>query len=68
MPLIEAGHAADLPELAIRYVISNPVLPTTEIGIATIDELQRAAAAVNRGPLPGEALARIRQIQASFVA
>jgi len=68
MPLIEAGHAADLPELAIRYVISNPTLPTTEIGIATIDELQRAAAAVNRGPLPAEAQARIKQIQAGFVA
>jgi aryl-alcohol dehydrogenase-like predicted oxidoreductase len=46
----------------------RPTLPTTEIGIATIDELQRAAAAVNRGPLPAEALARIKQIQASFTA
>lgn len=68
MPLVEAGHAADLPELAMRYVISYPTLPTTEIGIATIDELRRAAAAVNKGPLPGEALVWIKQIQASFVA
>lgn len=67
-PLVEAGHAADLPELAVRYVISNPVLSTTEIGIATMDELQRAAAAVDKGPLPEEALERIRAIQADFAA
>ena len=66
MPLVEAGHAADLPELAMRYVISNPLLPTTEIGIATLDELQRAAAAVNKGPLPAEALQQVKLIQASF--
>ena len=68
IPLIEAGYAASLPELAIRYVISNPVLPTTEIGIATLEELQQAAAAVNKGPLSDDALAQIKKIQAAFVA
>lgn len=67
-PLIEAGHAGTLPELAIRYVISNPALPTTEIGIATLEELQMAAAAVNKGPLAHEALAQIKQVQAGFAA
>ena len=67
IPLIEAGYAASLPELAIRYVISNPVLPTTEIGIATLEELQQAAAAVNKGPLSDDALAQIKKIQAAFV-
>jgi aryl-alcohol dehydrogenase-like predicted oxidoreductase len=65
-PLVEAGHAANLPELAIRYVISNPLLSTTEIGIATVEELQQAAAAVNTGPLSDEALTQIRTIQAGF--
>lgn len=64
-PLIEAGFANDLPELAIRYTISNPTLPTIEVGIATIDELKNAAAAVNKGPLPQPALDRIREIQMS---
>jgi aryl-alcohol dehydrogenase-like predicted oxidoreductase len=68
VPLIEAGFAASLPELAIRYVISNPVLSTTEIGIATIEELQQAAAAVNKGPLCGEALTQVKEIQAGFSA
>jgi len=67
MPLVKAGHAGSLIELAIRYVISNLALPTTEIGIATLDELQQATAAVNKGPLSADALAAIKQVQAGFV-
>jgi hypothetical protein len=44
------------------------LLPTIEVGIATINELQGAAASVNKGPLPAEALERIRQIQSGFAA
>ena len=65
-PLVAAGHAASLPELAVRYAISNPALSTVEIGIATLDELQQATAAVNKGPLSTEVLAEIRAIQAGF--
>ncbi len=65
-PVLKAGHAASLPELAVRYVISNAALPTVEIGIANIDELQKAAVAVNKGPLPADALRDIRSIQAGF--
>jgi len=65
-PVVAAGHAASLPEMAIRYAISNPTLSTTEIGIATLDELQKAADAVNKGPLSDEALAAIKDIQNSF--
>lgn len=68
IPLVETGHAANLPELAVRYVISNPALVTTEIGIATIDELQQAASAVNKGPLSVEALDKIRKVQSGFAA
>lgn len=67
-PLIDAGHAENLPELAIRYVIANPWLSTTEIGIATLDELQKAAGAINQGPLSLEALGQINQIRAGFTA
>jgi len=66
-PLIDDGIAGSLPELAVRYVISNPILPTTEIGIATLEQLQLATAAINRGPLDSDALARIKSIQATLV-
>lgn len=64
--LIDEGVAASLPELAIRYAISNENLPTTEIGIASIEEVQKAAAAVNKGPLSADTLDTIRQIQAGL--
>ena len=67
-PVIDAGHAASLPELAVRYVIANPALSTTEIGIATLGELQQAAEAINKGPLPPPALALIDELRAGFVA
>ena len=66
-PLVEEGFAQSLPELALRYAISNPTLPTTEIGIATQEQIQLAAEAVNRGPLSADALSEIKEIQASLV-
>ena len=65
-PLVAAGHAASLPELAIRYAISHPALSTTEIGIATLDEFQQAVDAVNRGPLSKDVLAEIKSVQMGF--
>ena len=67
-PLIEEGYAKDLPELAIRYAISNSELPTVEIGIAKIEELKEAVKSTNNGPLSTEALSQIQKIQASFVS
>ena len=66
-PLVEEGVVTTLPELAVRYVISNPALPTTEIGIANLEQLQQAADAVNRGPLDDDTLARIKMIQSELV-
>jgi len=65
-PLIDEGIVATLPELAVRYAISNAALPTTEIGIANLEQLQQAADAVNRGPLGNEALARVKTLQAEL--
>ena len=67
-PLVAAGHAENLPELAVRYVISIPALSTMEIGIATLEELRLAADAVNKGPLSEDVLTRIRDIQAGIAA
>lgn len=66
--LIDDRMAETLPELAVRYAISHPTLSTVEIGIATLEQVQHATAAVEKGPLPPEALARIRDIQSSFAA
>lgn len=67
-PLVDDGVAASLPELSIRYTISHPTLSTVEVGIANLEQLTGAAAAVEKGPLPPDALARIRDIQSGFAA
>ena len=65
-PLLGEAHCQSLPEMAIRYVIANPALSTTEIGIATLDEVQQATAAINKGPLSTEVLTKIDQVRVGF--
>lgn len=66
-PLVAEGHAADLVELATRYVITQPSLSTTQVGVATYEQVAGAIAAVEKGPLGPAALARISEIQQTFV-
>ncbi|WP_424810714.1 aldo/keto reductase [Roseococcus sp. YIM B11640] len=58
-PLIEAGYAKDLVELALRYAIGPSEISTALVGTSSLAELDHAVAAVKKGPLPAEALARI---------
>ena len=55
-----------LVELAIRYVVSQPLVSTLQVGMATVAEFEGAAAAVNEGPLAADVLARIGEVQAGF--
>lgn len=65
-PLLDGAHVTNLPEMALRYVIANPALSTTEIGIATLDELQQAKSAIDKGPLSSDALLKIEEIRSGF--
>jgi aryl-alcohol dehydrogenase-like predicted oxidoreductase len=58
-PLVEEGHAASLAELAIRFAITPPEMGTALIGTASLDQLDQAIAAAERGPLPPPVLERI---------
>jgi aryl-alcohol dehydrogenase-like predicted oxidoreductase len=58
-PLIRQGLAGSLTELAQRFVIANPAVTTMLVGYSTLDQLEQAAAAVNKGPLPAESLKRL---------
>ena len=66
-PMVREGYAASLTELAMRFAIATRKLSTTEIGLASIEELEAAIAAVEKGPLGEPALARLKQLQAGFV-
>jgi aryl-alcohol dehydrogenase-like predicted oxidoreductase len=67
-PLLEAGHARSLVELAIRFAISEQTLSTTLVGLATLEQLETAAEAAALGPLPAAALAEMRAIRERFTA
>jgi L-galactose dehydrogenase/L-glyceraldehyde 3-phosphate reductase len=66
-PLIDEGHADSLIEASLRYVIANPAISTVLIGIATLEQFEYAAKAINKGPLSAAALARAAELQKGFV-
>ncbi len=65
--VVKKGYAQSLVEASIRYVLSNPQLSTTLVGLSTLDQLDHAAQSAKKGPLPAEALQLIATIQRRFV-
>jgi aryl-alcohol dehydrogenase-like predicted oxidoreductase len=66
-PLVEEGHAGSLVEASLRYVIAHPAVSTVLIGIATLEQFEIAARAIEKGPLPKAALDRAAELQRGFV-
>jgi aryl-alcohol dehydrogenase-like predicted oxidoreductase len=64
--LVREGYAASLVEAAICFAIGKPEISTVLVGISNLDQLEQAAAAAERGPLPAEASERLRQVWASL--
>jgi aryl-alcohol dehydrogenase-like predicted oxidoreductase len=64
--LVEKGFADSLVEASIRFVLSNPKLSTTLVGLSTLEQLEIAARSAGRGPLPAEALEIISGVQQGF--
>src|SRR5260370_702380 len=66
-PLVREGFADSLIEFAVRLVILHEAGSTALVGISTLEHLEYAAAAANKGPLPREAIERIAEAQNSFL-
>jgi aryl-alcohol dehydrogenase-like predicted oxidoreductase len=66
-PLVREGFADSLVEAAIRFAIANGGVSTALVGYSTLDQLEYAAAAVNKGPLPPAALDRLRTLHDDFI-
>ncbi|MEM8686761.1 MAG: aldo/keto reductase [Pseudomonadota bacterium] len=64
--LLGAAECESLVELAIRYVTSNAKVPTFQVGLATVQQFQKAAEAVEKGALPAAVLSDIAELQAGF--
>jgi len=66
MPLVKEGFAASLTEAATRFALSHPGMGTILVGMATPQQFEAALAAVQKGPLPQAALARVSALQQAF--
>jgi len=53
-----------LPELAMRFVVSNPDISCVLTGARSAEQVEENAAAVGRGPLPRDILERVDAIAA----
>ncbi len=66
-PLVREGFADSLVEAAIRFAIGNNAVSTALVGYSTLEQLEYAAAAANKGPLPTAALDRLGTLHNSFI-
>jgi aryl-alcohol dehydrogenase-like predicted oxidoreductase len=57
--LVKEGHAGSLVEASLRFVIAHEAVSTVLLGYSSLEQLEYAAAAVARGPLPPAALDRL---------
>jgi aryl-alcohol dehydrogenase-like predicted oxidoreductase len=66
-PLVREGFAANLAEVAVRFVISHSGISTVLVGMATPAEFEQALTAVEKGKLPAAALALLADLQRGFI-
>ncbi len=61
-PLVDEGYAESLVEAALRFPLATEAVSTVLLGYSSLEQLEYAAAAVETGPLPPEALERLSSI------
>jgi aryl-alcohol dehydrogenase-like predicted oxidoreductase len=50
--LVKQGIVQSLPEAAIRFALSKPELSVAMVGLSSLEQLEAAVAAADKGPLP----------------
>ncbi|OGL17129.1 MAG: hypothetical protein A3F92_01425 [Candidatus Rokubacteria bacterium RIFCSPLOWO2_12_FULL_71_22] len=64
--LVREGHAASVVEAALRFAAAGPGVSTVLVGCSSLQQLEAAAAALARGPLPPPALDRLAEAWRGF--
>jgi aryl-alcohol dehydrogenase-like predicted oxidoreductase len=65
-PLVAEGYAASVLEAAFRFAITTDAMSTVLIGTSDLAQLDFAAAAVAKGPLPAPAMERVHAVWAEL--
>jgi aryl-alcohol dehydrogenase-like predicted oxidoreductase len=61
-PLVDEGHVTTLAEAAVRFAITNPMISSALVGFSDLTQVEAAATAESKGPLPQTTLDRIAQL------
>lgn len=64
--LVREGHAGSLIEAALRFAVSSDAVATVLVGYSSLEQLEYAAACVNKGPLALAALDRLASLWRTF--
>jgi aryl-alcohol dehydrogenase-like predicted oxidoreductase len=65
--LVSEKWAENMAEAAIRFALSQPGISTIPVGLSSLDQLEKAICAVERGPFPKEALDRLPEIWQKYL-
>jgi aryl-alcohol dehydrogenase-like predicted oxidoreductase len=64
--LVRENYVGSLAEAATRFALTHPAMSTILVGMASPEQFESALAAVEKGPLPQEALELLASLQESF--
>jgi len=65
-PLVTEGYAGSVVEAALRFAVTTDAMSTVLIGTSDLAQLEAAAAAVAKGPLPAPAMNRLGALWAGL--
>ena len=64
--LVEEGHAASLVEASLRFALTDDAVSTVLLGYSSLEHLEEAAAAMDKGLLPEAARVRLTALWRRF--
>jgi L-galactose dehydrogenase/L-glyceraldehyde 3-phosphate reductase len=67
-PLVAAGYAGSVLEAAFRFALTTDAMSTVLVGTSDLSQLEFAAAAVAKGPLPAPAMDRLGSVWSTLAS
>ncbi len=65
LDFLVAGDVGSRPQAAVRFALMHPGVSTVLVGFSDLAQVEEAAACSGKGPLPDQAMDRLRELWAS---